>query len=292
MARELRLASRRMRHAKQFKPPVLAGSVLRVPPVLGSRYAKELEALVARMAKGVKRDAERLFRSPVATESIALDASLGSQARIAMNGLTRRYTEMFARVANRLATTMVEQADRTSAASVAASLRELSGRSTLSSGQLAKGAVGEITKAAVAENVALIKSIPERYLLNVQGAVMRSITSGNGLQDLIPALLEQEGMTARRARNIALDQTRKTLSAVNAGRMKANGIRKFRWIHTGGGQKPRQDHMDMDGNIYDFDDLPVIDQRTGERGIPGQAPQCRCSMQPLLDFDSLPGADD
>jgi hypothetical protein len=35
----------------------------------------------------------------------------------------------------------------------------------------------------VTENVGLIKSIPTQYLGGVQGAVMRSITTGNGMQD-------------------------------------------------------------------------------------------------------------
>jgi uncharacterized protein with gpF-like domain len=30
--------------------------------------------------------------------------------------------------------------------------------------------------------------------------------------------------------------------------------------------------------------LPVIDPRTGERGIPGQAINCRCVMRPLVEF--------
>jgi uncharacterized protein with gpF-like domain len=36
--------------------------------------------------------------------------------------------------------------------------------------------------------------------------------------------------------------------------------------------------------VYSFDDLPVVDERTGETGIPGQAVNCRCTMSPVFDF--------
>jgi len=38
--------------------------------------------------------------------------------------------------------------------------------------------------------------------------------------------------------------------------------------------------------IFSFDDLPVIDRRSGERGIPGQAINCRCRMAPVIEFDN------
>ena len=40
----------------------------------------------------------------------------------------------------------------------------------------------------------------------------------------------------------------------------------------------------MSGKVYRLDDPPVIDARTGERGLPGQAIFCRCTMQPIVKF--------
>ena len=145
----------------------------------------------------------------------------------------------------------------------------------------------EVMTASIAENVGLIKSISEKYLTDVQGAVMRSITNGNGLQDLIPALERHEGITRRRARNIALDQTRKAYNSLNKGRMEALGIKKFEWLHTGGSQNPREDHIELSGQIFSFDNPPVIDKRTGERGFPAQLPNCRCRMLPVITFGDV-----
>jgi hypothetical protein len=73
---------------------------------------------------------------------------------------------------------------------------------------------------------------------------------------------------------IARDQVRKVTTAINVERAKSAGITKFRWRHSGGGSEPRQDHVDMDGMIFSYDDPPVIDERTGERGYPGQLINC------------------
>src|SRR6185437_11563941 len=113
--------------------------------------------------------------------------------------------------------------------------------------------LNEILSAAVSENVALIKSIGSQYLGNVQKAVMRSITQGNGLADLVPALQKYKGISKRHAKNLALDQTRKVYNVMNKERAQALGVKQFEWLHSGGGQRPRKDHQDMNGNIYDFD---------------------------------------
>lgn len=200
-----------------------------------------------------------------------------------MADLTARFNDLFAKKAKPMAESMVTDADKAGAKALHASLMKLSGGMSLQT-TLSNPNIANIAKAAVAENVSLIKSVATEYLQKVEGAVMRSITTGNGLQDLVPALEQYEGQTHRRAKNIALDQTRKAYNSINKGRMQGIGIKKFMWHHSGGGAHPREDHVEMDGEIYSFDDLPVIDQRTGERGIPGQAPNCKCVMSPVFDF--------
>jgi SPP1 gp7 family putative phage head morphogenesis protein len=256
------------------------------------KYIKALEKLVKRMTTYTQNQVIKLFSNngpekfyQKRKESVAMDASLASQARILTNELIAKFESLFSSVAKPLAEDMVKGAARESKTNLNASLKKLSGGLTLNT-NLATTGLKEIVKATVTENVALIKSIATNYLSNVQKAVMRSITTGNGLEDLIPALEKQKGITKRHAKNVALDQTRKAYNAINKGRMEKVGIKKFKWVHSGGGQKPRQDHIDMSGNIYSFDDLPVIDKKTGERGIPGQAINCGCTMVPVIEFEN------
>lgn len=270
--------------AQRKEAPTFKGSPLQHNAAVAVRYEAAVSGLTAQMTAQVKREVLRLFETDAAAAHFGQDATISSQSRILMNALTARFNELFAKKAKSLAESMVKGADAAGAKALHASLQQLSGGLSLKTSVL-NSPLEQIYKASVAENVSLIKSIASEYLQKVEGAVMRSITTGNGLQDLIPALEQYEGQTHRRAKNIALDQTRKAYNSINSGRMKALGLKKFMWHHSGGGAHPREDHMEMDGEIYSFDNLPVIDQRTGERGIPGQAVNCRCTMSPVFDFE-------
>jgi SPP1 gp7 family putative phage head morphogenesis protein len=283
--RKLRLSPKKQAWADQFKPKRLRGATLSPPTGAEARYAAELKKLVSQMIEETERELTALFSGPVAIAShVTIDASISSQSRILLNGLHDRFTLLFSKAARGLSEKMVDEVQRDSATGLRRSLRDLAGNVTIKTDTLKSGPVREMVRAAVAENVSLIKSIPQDYLKTVRGMVTRSITSGDGLKTLQPFFEKQAGITKRHARNLALDQTRKVYNSVNGARMRSAGVKKFEWVHTGGGQKPRPLHVEMNGNVYSFDDLPVIDDRTGERGIPGQLPNCRCTMRPIVDF--------
>ena len=270
--------------AQRATAPTFKGDKLHPPAAVMTRYVNALAALTAQMTAQVNREVRKLFASDAALAHFGQDATIASQSRILMNSLAAKFNDLFAKRAKDIATTMVDGATKASGATLNSSLATLSGGLSLKT-HLGGAELSNITTASVAENVSLIKSIPQQYLDKVQGAVMRSITSGNGLQDLAPALEQYEGQTHRRATNIALDQTRKVYGAVNGARMRSIGLKQFMWHHSGGGAHPREDHVEMDGGIFDFDDLPVIDVNTGERGLPGQAVNCRCVASPIFSFD-------
>jgi SPP1 gp7 family putative phage head morphogenesis protein len=281
------LTKKRKEWAKPRSNVVFRGKPLNYNASLQEKYVKELTALVVQMAKQSNREIIRLFKQEgyLARDGVALDANISSQARILTNALKGKFESLFGRKAKPLAQKMVSSTNKLSKSQVHQSLKELSGGLSIKTDILPES-LKTIMTASVTENVSLIKSIASEYLDSVQGEVMRSIIGGGGLETLIPALEKREGMTLRRAKNIALDQTRKVNSAINRERMTAIGVKKFEWIHSGGGQHPREEHVAMSGNIYSYDDPPVIDSKTGEKGYPGTAINCRCIARPIIEFDS------
>lgn len=226
-----------------------------------------------------------MFRSGTGKQFFAQDASISSQSRILMNALKSKFTRLFKSRAKRITETMLRGAAASSRSSLSQSISQMTGGVTLST-DIFSGPLKEKLVAAATQSVNLIVSIPEKYLSGVQNAVTSSISTGNGLQDLVPYFEKQDGYTERQARNTALDQTRKVYNTLNAERMRSVGIRKFEWDHSAGGQNPRQYHLHtLDGNTYDLDDPPVIDPKTGERGLPGQLPGCKCRMRPVIELD-------
>lgn len=236
--------------------------------------------MVGQMLKAYRSELE----TALAAGPVTLDASIATLARRALAGLKSRFDRLFSTNAKSLSDSLFGQIDKASAGNLKASLKELSGGITLATPKM-PASLAETMKAATASNVSLIKSIPVQFHEKIEGVVLRSIQpGGNGLQDVFEALTNQEGITQRRAKFIAEDQTRKATTAMNSARMQSSGIKQFEWIHSGGGAEPRRLHLKLHGQTFSFDDLPVIDERTGERGLPGQLPNCRCTLRPVLNF--------
>jgi SPP1 gp7 family putative phage head morphogenesis protein len=248
------------------------------------RYNKRMRKLIERMSKDVTTELKRLFKAPDSKEYFAMDDSISAQARILMNALWRKYEGLFSYHAKKMASDMLDENLDASASSLKISLRDFASNITIKS-EVVTAEIKEVLAASIAENVALIKSIPQRYLLNVQGAVMRSITTGSGLDDLIPAIQKQNGVTMRRARFIAQDQSRKAYNDINRLRMQKIGIKKFEWVHSSAAFEPRPLHKNvLNGKIFDMDNPPIIDEKTGQRGFPAQLINCKCRMAAVLDF--------
>lgn len=279
-----KLTKRKQAWVDRRKPDVINGPTINPNASIAARYNEKLDALIKKMTEETERKLRRLFNGETAEEYFAEDASMSSQARILMNALLKKFNKAFTEASKPYAEAFANQSNAASSSAVHSSIKELSGGLSLPTANL-YGDLKDVLNATVAENVQLIKSIPQKYLNAVQGAVMRSITTGTGQEDLMPFLMKYKGVTYKRARFIAIDQTRKAMTNMSKNRLENLGFKQFRWRHTGGSDHPRELHVRMNGEIYDFDNPPVIDEKTGERGFPGQAPGCRCKMQMVISFD-------
>ena len=242
------------------------------------------------MVEEVNRKILSFFKKPVATEYIkeqgifTKDANVASQAKILLNKLNNKFESIFGGVAKGVAQKMLVKEAKVSQHTTKRRLKDISGSAAILKGTLIPSSMKEAATAALQENINLIKSIPEKYMEQINGSVMRSLQVGGDQERLVQELKKYEGMTQRRAENIAADQTRKTYNTINRIRWKERGVKKFEWIHSGGGQTPRPLHVQLDGQIFDIDDPPVIDNDTGEKGFPGQLPNCGCTMAAVIDF--------
>lgn len=280
------LTKRKRAWVAKFKPENVSGTALTPNAGVESRYQRQLDALIRSMTADVEKQIARLFKGEAAEQFFAQDASVASQARMLLDKLIKKYDQVFTDASWPIAEQFAAGSDKASSTAVHSSLQQLSGGMSLPTSAIT-APMKEILKATVAENVQLIKSIPQKYLTQVQGAVMRSITTGNGMADLVPFLKKQKGITERRARMIANDQTRKAMNNLSRGRLEKLGVKKYRWLHTAGSNEPRELHKRMSGNIYSWDEPPIIDEKTGERGHPGTAINCRCKAIPVLTFDEI-----
>lgn len=283
MTRKPKLTRKRERYVKERASGILVGSPLTYPAGQMDRYEKAIGKLTRAMFKEYAKELASVFRQNEVL-TIAQDASISSQARIMLNKLRRKFERVFAKNAPAIVDNIIGGIDKTSQASLGESLRKLSGGITLKTDAM-PAALQQAVKASIAENVTLIKSIASQYHTQIEGAVMRSLQpGGRGMADVRDALDKYEGITDRRKDLIARDQTRKITTAINIERSKSAGISKFKWLHSRGGSEPRELHLQLNGQVFSYDDPPIIDDRTGERGFPGQLINCRCQAVPILEW--------
>ena len=267
----------------KIKTNQIEGSVLTPAASIHIELSKSMSKLIRDMYLDVKREMVAAFNETPLPDS-AMDASITSQARIRLNLLTDKWTKKFGALAKFASQRMVDRVVKNSEVTVRMSLKEVAKDLTVDlTGSNAM--LDEIIKASTQEAAGLIKRIPEKFLGEVQGQVMRSITTGKGIEDLVPYLTKRYEGDVKWARHVALDQTRKAYTSVNQVRLQSLGCESFIWIHSGGSAHPRKDHIEMNGKEYRFDDPPVVNKKTGERGLPSSQIFCRCVLKPVFRLE-------
>lgn len=286
---KVRKMPRRQRPASTAN--ILRGAAVFVPISAGQEYQHRIIREFDLMRTDVLQQFTHLFNtteSPI-QDGTTLDVSISNAAANLLRRLRRQWQGVFDEMTEGATKWMVERVTKSAGTAVKRSLDEI-GQGVSLNLNMQSAAVKETIRAGSYEAANLIKRVPGKYLDDIGDEVMRSITAGRGLADLKPSL-ESYGVKVRNwAKNVALDQTRKVYNSTAREGFKSAGIRKAEWIHSGGSNDPREYHMlpapaGLNGLIFDIDNPPVIDKRTGERGFPGQLPYCRCTLRPVVDFE-------
>jgi SPP1 gp7 family putative phage head morphogenesis protein len=86
-----------------------------------------------------------------------------------------------------------------------------------------------------------------------------------------------------KAKFLARQESSLLMTSYTEARYQSEGIREFVWSSSGD-SRVRPEHKLLNGKKFSFNNLPVIDSKTGERGLPGQAFGCRCRMKPVVNI--------
>lgn len=154
-----------------------------------------------------------------------------------------------------------------------------------------------IMKSRAIEAQDLIVTTHDRYAQELKSVVVNSMIAPDAsrekfMKEFEPLLKDEFKKHRNKALNVAMDQTRKCYQWTSASKMMDAGIKKFIWHHTDASKDPRdgrgtykEDHVIMDGKIYEYANPPIVVKRTGERGFPATAINCKCYAEPVVEFD-------
>lgn len=260
-----------------------------------AKYRKALQRMIAEMHGSVEywlTAGYRKFPPRVAAlVEQAQDAKPGEHAKVMqeyaslyspsarirkiLDDLAKRWIARFDEMAPKIAEAYLQGAFKASDSAFRQALREAGWTVEFKM----TPAVRDAFNASLAENVGLIKSIPEKYLQQVEGVVMRSYSAGRDLETMVKDLKALYPAASHRAELIARDQSNKANAVVNRTRQMELGITEAIWMHSHAGKTPRPDHVAANGKRYKIAEGCKI---SGEFIQPGEEINCRCTCRAVL----------
>jgi len=250
-----------------------------IPKIEAVQYFKELNKLTKAMREDVKKELMPLLKS---LESSYATDGYADQTSQLIRRLTLKYQNIADLFGKSTAQKMVasvsmknEKAFNTLVKrSVGVDLTEI----------IADEGLNDFLEAQVNKNVTLIRSIPDEYFKSIETVVMNATANGlrweaiareiGGIKDISSV----NGKLQNRIKLIARNETSNLNASINKKRQENLGITQFRW-ETSEDERVRASHAKLDGKVFDWDDLPVVD---GVKTSPGRPINCRCVAIPVI----------
>lgn len=121
------------------------------------------------------------------------------------------------------------------------------------------------------------KLIGSKYYKEIEKSV--KLPKNVNKADLKLIIKKQQLQAKKKAEFIAHNETSRLLAQIKKQLYTQMGFTEFIWKTTLDGRE-RLEHHNLNNRIFRFDSPPIIDERTGERGLPGETYNCRCTLIP------------
>jgi SPP1 gp7 family putative phage head morphogenesis protein len=242
---------------------------------IAALYHKRMLALIAEMDASILHWVTSTYRQ--APPLLAQDASPVKAMRKQLRELGKRWIKRFDDAAPVIAEAYLKGSFKATDSAMRQALKDAGWTVKFEMTPF----VREAYEASLAENIGLIRSIPQQYLQQVEGIAMRAYTAGRDLETMVKSLKRLYPKAANRAALISLDQSNKANSVVTQARQTELGIVEAVWMHSHAGKTPRPTHVAMNGKTYkvaqgmwDSDEKKWI--------FPGELISCRCTGRSVI----------
>lgn len=197
-----------------------------------------------------------------------LDA-MGANAAVAATGIT------FAKAVSLISTDLQRQ--------FLSSVQSIDSESLAVPAQMSPGVEAAMREKLTYNTDIEIKNFTAQEVSELRMKVEQNLFAG-GRPDRLEAMVEAEyGVTKRKARFIAENETSLAVSRFRQERYQELGSREYIWS-TSHDNKVRHDHKVLDGRSFFWDTPPVVDIPSGRRRNPGEDYNCRCVARPIINL--------
>lgn len=126
-----------------------------------------------------------------------------------------------------------------------------------------------------------VRKFTEEQVLDLRQRAEANAFAGGRADTLAKVIESNFGVSKRKAAFLAGQETSLAVSHYRQARYEEIGCERYRWS-TSHDSIVRDDHKDLDGQIFRWDDPPVTNKRTMARNNPGCDFSCRCRAIPLI----------
>lgn len=127
-----------------------------------------------------------------------------------------------------------------------------------------------------------IKNFGDQRIPLMRQKVQEIVVNGGRFTDVEKMLNREFKVWGDKAKFLAQNETNIMLAELKKVEYQEMGFDKFIWRTVTDGRE-RELHRHLNGRVFRYDDPPIIDLHTGQRGLPGQTYNCRCTAIPYTE---------
>ena len=148
--------------------------------------------------------------------------------------------------------------------------------------ELSEGQKEEISKTYTNNIRYYVKQFGDERIPIMRQKVQELVINGSRMVDVEKMLNNEFRIFGNKAKFLAQNETNIMLAELKKVEYQGMGFDKFIWRTITDGRE-RELHRHLNGRVFRYDDPPIIDLRTGQRGLPGQTYNCRCEAIPYTE---------
>lgn len=144
--------------------------------------------------------------------------------------------------------------------------------------------VGAVMQKLIEDQASLITSLPLNAAQRVQDLAIRAVIEGGRSDEISGLIMAIGGTTKARANTIARTEVSRASTMFTQARAEAIGSDGYIW-RSSEDSDVRDEHKELNGKFFKWDEPPVADKRTGIRAHAGCIWNCRCYAEPVIPED-------
>ncbi len=145
--------------------------------------------------------------------------------------------------------------------------------------------------AEYSENLKLyIKKFADQEIISLRETIEDNAKEGYRFDKLVPQIKKRYGVSVRKAKFLARNETSIFMSKYHEERYGEAGVTHYIWstshdarVRPALGTHGSDNHRVLDGRFFPFSQPPVVDPAKGRKANPGQDYNCRCVAIPILN---------